>query len=66
MDLENATDYRVQFILNPEQPEEPATTIMQDREGSIYFMMALFLILIIFPACAIIILLPLAQHQLHY
>ena len=36
MDLENATDYRVQFILNPEQPEEPATTIMQDREGNIW------------------------------
>lgn len=36
VDLENATDYRVQFILNPEQPEEPATTIMQDREGNIW------------------------------
>ncbi len=36
VELENATDYRVQFILNPEQPEEPATTIMQDREGNIW------------------------------
>ncbi|HRG27996.1 MAG TPA: two-component regulator propeller domain-containing protein, partial [Chitinophagales bacterium] len=36
VELENATDYRVQFILNPEQPEEPATAIMQDREGNIW------------------------------
>ncbi|MBK7443152.1 MAG: response regulator [Bacteroidetes bacterium] len=36
VDLENSSDYKVQFILNPEQPEEPATSIMQDREGNIW------------------------------
>ncbi len=36
VNLDNANDYRQPFILNPEQPEEPATTIMQDREGNIW------------------------------
>lgn len=36
VNLENANDFKKQFILNPEQPEEPATAIMQDREGNIW------------------------------
>ncbi|MBK7443176.1 MAG: hypothetical protein IPI65_17185 [Bacteroidetes bacterium] len=37
VDLENSSDsIKFNSILNPEQPEEPATSIAQDREGNIW------------------------------
>ncbi len=35
-DAENASDHRVLFPLSNEQPDEPATSLLQDREGNIW------------------------------